>query len=346
MHIYDYSFLKSSDYADMLGLTNIIYDLRAREEIRQSSNTALFESLRRIAIVDSVESSNAIEGIVATGERIKEMMSGDGKPRNHDEREIIGYSRALDEIYGTDSVPDISGEYIKHLHHLMLEQTSKEAGRYKRRNNWIQERDSSGRLKVRFVPVSAKDVDDAMEQLLLAYYDARQDAVINKLLLIGCFVVDFLCIHPFMDGNGRVSRLLTALLLEDAGFDIGRYISIDKKINFYKGNYYQVLGESSVGWHDNQNSYEPFIRFLLQVLYQCYKEIDEKFIQGTSIAVPKNKQIENALLNSYTPVSKRELCERFPDISVKTIEKVLGEMVREGSIVKVGTYKNARYRKS
>ena len=107
-----------------------------------------------------------------------------------------------------------------------------------------------------------------------------------------------------------------------------------------------MLEESSAGWHDNENSYEPFIRFLLQILYQCYKEIDEKFIQGTSIAVPKNKQIENALLNSFTPVSKRELCERFPDISVKTIEKVLGEMVREGSVVKIGTYKNARYMKS
>ncbi len=346
MHIYDYSFLKNGEYAEMLGLINIIYDLRAREEIRQSSNMTLFESLRRIAIVDSVESSNAIEGIIATGERIEEMMRGDGKPQNHDEWEIMGYSRALDEIYGTDQVPDVSEGYIKHLHHLMLEQTSKEAGKYKRRNNRIQERDSNGRLKVRFVPVSAEHVDDAMEQLLLAYYDARQDEAINKLLLIACFVVDFLCIHPFMDGNGRVSRLLTSLLLVDAGFDIGKYISIDKKINYFKGNYYQVLEESSAGWHDNKNSYEPFIRFLLQILYQCYKEIDEKFIQGTATAVPKNKQIENALLNSFTPVSKRELCERFPDISVKTIEKVLGEMVCEGSVVKIGTYRNARYKKS
>ena len=346
MHIFDYGFLKSGEYAEMLGLTNIIYDLRAREEIRQSSNASLFESLRRIAIVDSVESSNAIEGIVATGERIEELMRGDDGPRNHDEREIMGYSRALDEIYGSDPLPEISEEYIKHLHHLLLEQTSQEAGQYKTRNNWIQERDDGGRLKVRFVPVSAGHIGDAMEQLLRSYYDARQDSAINRLLLTACFTVDFLCVHPFMDGNGRVSRLLTSLLLEEAGFDIGRYISIDKKISLYKGNYYQTLEESSAGWHDNENSYEPFITFLLQILYQCYKEIDDKFIQGTAVAVPKSKQIENALLNSFTPISKRELCERFPDISVKTIEKVLGDMVREGRVEKIGTYRNARYRKS
>ena len=117
-------------------------------------------------------------------------------------------------------------------------------------------------------------------------------------------------------------------------------------INYFKGNYYQVLAESSEGWHDNKNSYEPFMLFFLQMLYQCYKEIDAKFIKGTISAVPKSKQIENALLNAFTPVSKRELCEHFPEISVKTIEKVLGEMVKDGRIVKIGTYKNARYKRA
>lgn len=346
MHTFDYSQLKNGKYMEVLGLTNIIYDLRAREEIRESDNKAFFDSLRKAAIIETVESSNAIEGIVSTKDRIEEIVNKNSKPKTHDEREIAGYSRALDEIYGSDNPADISEDYIKHLHYLMLEQTSEEAGQYKKRNNWIQERDEQGRIKVRFVPVNAKDTGDAMNQLLMAYYEARQDTGINRLLLIPCFIVDFLCIHPFMDGNGRVSRLLTALLLQESGFDIGKYVSIDKKISMFKGNYYQVLSESSEGWHENTNSYEPFMTFFLQILYQCYKELDEKFIEGSTTAIPKNKQIENALLNSFTPISKKELCDRFPDISVKTIEKVLSEMVKDRRIEKIGTYKDARYKKT
>ena len=345
MHIFDYSHLKNGEYAEMMGLTNIIYDLRAREDIREGENRPVFESLRKAAIIDSVESSNAIEGIVTTKDRLREIINGGFEPSDHSEREIAGYSKALGEIYGSDQLPDLSEEYIKHLHELILGQTSEEAGRYKERNNWIQERDDKGRIRVRFVPVSAKDTPDAMEQLVMAYREAAQDSEINKLLLIAGFIVDFLCVHPFMDGNGRVSRLLTSMLLQEAGFGIGKYISIDKKINYYKGNYYQVLAESSEGWHDNENSYIPFIRFFLQIIYQCYKEIDEKFIKGTTASVLKSKQIENALLNAFTPISKRELCERFPEISVKTIEKVLGDMVRDGSIVKIGTFKDAKYKR-
>lgn len=346
MHIFDYSHLKGGEYIEMMGLTNIIYDLRAREEIRESSNKTLFETIRKNAIIDSVESSNAIEGIVTTKDRIEEIVIGRAEPRTRDEREIAGYKRVLDEIYESVQPPDISEDYIKHLHLLMLEQTSDEAGQYKKRNNWIQERDERGCIKIRFVPVSAKDTADAMNQLVMAYYNARQDSGINKLLLTACVIVDFLCIHPFMDGNGRVSRLLTALLLQEAGFDIGKYISLDKKINYYKGNYYQALSESSEGWHDNANSYKSFIIFFLQIIYQCYKELDDKFIERSIETVPKHKQIENALLNSFTPISKKELCNRFPDISVKTIEKVLGEMLKEGSVVKIGTYKNARYKRT
>lgn len=346
MHIFDYSILKNGDYVEMMGLTNIIFDLRARGALRESGNKSFFENMRKTAIVDSVESSNAIEGIVSTKDRIDEIVNKSDKPLTHDEKEIAGYSRALDEIYRSSPAPDISEEYIKHLHSLILEETSDEAGQYKKRNNWIQERDEMGRIKVRFVPVDVKHTHEAMEQLIMAYYEARQDAEINKLLLIACFIVDFLCIHPFMDGNGRVSRLLTSLLLQEAGFNIGRYISLDKKMNYYKGNYYQALAESSEGWHDNANNYAPFSTLFLQVIYQCYKELDEKFIEGTIDTIPKGKQIENALLNTFTPISKAELVERFPEISVKTIEKVLGEMVREGRVEKIGTYKDARYKKS
>ena len=345
MHCFDYNHLKSGEYVEMAGLTNILFDLRAREEIRENYNKSVFESLRRAAIIDSVESSNAIEGVVAPRNRLKGIIAGTSSPISHDEHEIAGYSMALNEIYNPIPLPDISEEYIRHLHYLILGQTSADAGQYKDRNNRIQERDENGSIGVRFVPVPAKDTADAMEQLVMAYYEARQDSNINSLLLTACFIVDFLCIHPFMDGNGRVSRLLTALLLQEIDFGIGKYISLDKKINYYKENYYQVLRESSDGWHENKNSYKPFILFFLQILYQCYKEVDDRFVKSTVTAVPKSKQIELALLNTFTPVSKHELCERFPEISVKTIEKVLGEMVKDGRVVKIGTFRDARYKK-
>lgn len=140
---------------------------------------------------------------------------------------------------------------------LILRTTSPDAGKYKQQNNWIQERDEQGRISIRFVPVKARETPQAVEQMILAWHEGKQDSRINGLLLIACVIVDFLCIHPFRDGNGRVSRLLTSLLLLQEGFDIGKYISIDKKINEYRYNYYQALKACSDGWHENRNTYTP-----------------------------------------------------------------------------------------
>lgn len=344
MRSFDYSFLKQTIYEECLGLTEIIYDLRAKESLRINDNKRFFEALRQTARIETVRSSNAIEGIVTTADRLEDLIEERITPESHGENEILGYRMALDEIY-SEFAPELSEDYIKHVHFLIMEHSSREAGHYKTRNNWIQERDERGRIKVRFVPVSAGETGVAMEQLLMTYREARQDSGINQLLLSICFVVDFLCIHPFMDGNGRVSRLLTSLLLQDAGFDIGKYISVDKKIDVYKDNYYRALSESSKGWHECRNTYEPFITLMLQIIYQCYKELDNCFIQDSTSKIPKSKQIENALLNAYTPISKSELKEKFPHIGIKTIEKVLGDMVRKGSITKIGSFKDARYKK-
>ena len=346
MHRFDYRFLKTQIPGQLVGISNLVADLNSRESLRRAEHPDTFQRLREVALIETVRGSNAIEGIVTTGKRTDALIKEGAAPQDHNEKEIVGYRDALSEIYAKDFDSDLSETLLKHFHRQILGSVTQEAGVYKRENNWIQERDETGHIRVRFVPVPAKETPAAVEQWLQAYYEARQDSEISRLFLIACTVVDFLCIHPFMDGNGRVSRLLTALLLQESGFNIGRYISVDKKINHFKGNYYQALAESSEGWHDNANSYEPFVTFFLQIVYQCYKEIDEKFIEGTTASMPKSKQIENALLNSFVPISKRDLCDRFPDISVTTIEKVLGDMVREGSIVKIGSYKNARYKRA
>ena len=206
--------------------------------------------------------------------------------------------------------------------------------------------DASGNRKVRFRPTPADETAEAMEQLELAYMDARDDANINQLLLIPCVILDFLCIHPFRDGNGRMSRLLSLLLLYKNGYDVGKYVSFEEQINNYKAFYYEALKQSSDGWSDNQNTYFPFIENFLSTLYMCYKELDKRFAVVHGKKITKKARIEAAVLNSLTPLSKAEICQILPDVSPTTVEAVLGAMVKDGSIKRIGSARASRYIKS
>ena len=186
----------------------------------------------------------------------------------------------------------------------------------------------------------------AMEQLELAYLDARNDANINQLLLIPCVILDFLCIHPFRDGNGRMSRLLSLLLLYKNGFDAGKYVSFEEQINNYKAYYYEALRQSSAGWETNQNSYFPFIENFLSTLYMCYKELDKRFAVIHGKKITKKARVEATVLNSLTPLSKADICKILPDVSPTTIEAVLGTMVKNGSVKRIGTGRLTRYIKA
>ena len=202
MHRFDYHFLAESLPANMLEIAGIIYDLRGKGEIRKNDHPQVFQELRRTAIIDSVQSSNAIEGIVTTAERMKALVSQQAEPHSHDEQEILGYRDALDEIYGHYEDIEVSDELLKHFHQLMLRATSADAGEYKKQNNWIQQRDEKGRISIRFVPVKAKETPEAMEQMILAYREAKQESGINGLLLTACVIVDFLCIRKALTSAG------------------------------------------------------------------------------------------------------------------------------------------------
>jgi len=216
-------------------------------------------------------------------------------------------------------------------------------GKYKTENNLIIEQDEEGNKKVRFKPISAKETPKAMEQLVLAYIDASNNSNINQLLLIPCVILDFLCIHPFKDGNGRISRLLSLLLLYKNGFDAGKYISFEEQINNSKGYYYETLKESSVSWDTNENTYIPFIQNFLSTLYLCYKELDKRFNVVNSNKITKKARIEATVLNSLVPVSKSEVCNILPDVSPTTVEVVLGNMIRNNKIKIIGKGKNTKY---
>lgn len=346
MRNFDYRFLERSISADLSGASNILFDLRARNALRMQEDAGMYERLRQAAIIESVRGSNAIEGIVTTRARLEEIVVGGAKPVTHGEREILGYREALQELYSPDFSADLTEDYIRHLHRLLLQATSGRAGTYKGTNNWIQERDAEGRISVRFVPLSASETPDAMSQMVMAYHEVSHRPGVNELALIACVVVDFLCIHPFEDGNGRVSRLLTTMLLLLHGFEIVRFVSMESMIDAHKSGYYDALQASSVGWHEGENDYEPFILYFVQILYACYKELDQRYVDGGMGKLPKAKRVEALLMGAYVPISKEELCLRLPEVSKRTVERVLQDLMRQGRIEKVGTYRDARYRRA
>jgi Fic family protein len=344
MKHFDYSFLENGLLpAQLLNITNAICELKVPMAERKSAYPAIFTSLESIARVQSVKGSNEIEGIVTSEERIAAIVNQSSAPLNHSEMEIAGYRDALAAIHQGFEALDVREFDILNLHNAMLAYTPDGGGSYKNSDNVIMEIDASGRRKVRFSPTPANETAEAMEQLTLAFMDARSNAGINKLLLIPCFILDFLCIHPFSDGNGRMSRLLSLLLLYKNGFDAGKYISFEEQVNRSKETYYETLRLSSDGWHTNGNSYFPFIENFLQTLLMCYKELDKRFAVLQGKRVTKMGRVEATVLNSLFPISKKEIAYILPDISQTTIEAVLGSMMKSGAIKKIGAARGTKY---
>lgn len=345
MRRFDYSFLNNGLLpANLINLTSGIVSLKTMAGVRKEDYVKIFTELEAIAKVQSVKSSNAIEGIVTSDERISAIVNQNSAPLNHNEAEIAGYRDALNEIHTDYKNIDFREADILRLHEMLMSIAGYEfGGKYKTDDNVILEVDAEGNRHVRFRPTPAKETKQAMQQLELAYFDARNDANINQLLLIPCVILDFLCIHPFRDGNGRMSRLLSLLLLYKNGYDAGKYVSFEEQINNHKAYYYEALKQSSNGWNTNENTYFPFIENFLSMLYMCYKELDKRFAIVNGKQITKKARIEAAVLNSLTPISKAEICRILPDVSPTTVEAVLGAMVKSGSVKKIGESRSARY---
>jgi Fic family protein len=346
MRYFDYSFLEHGMLpSGLVNIVSAIAELRERENERKNDNPHIFTRLESIAKVQSVKGSNAIEGIVTSEQRINEIVNQNSAPLNHNEAEIAGYRDALNLIHVEHEALDIRERDILRFHEIMLSYGTVGGGQYKKADNVIMEVDVSGARRVRFTPTPATETSETIEQLVLAYMDARNNYNVNQLLLIPCFVLDFLCIHPFADGNGRMSRLLSLLLLYKNGFDAGKYISFEEQINNQKILYYEALRKSSVGWHDSKNSYFPFIENFVSTLLFCYKELDKRFAVVNAKKVTKRQRVEATVLNSLLPISKQEICYILLDISPTTVEAALAGMVKNGLVKKVGSGRNTKYLK-
>lgn len=345
MRKFDYSFLNNGLLpAKLINLTSGIASLKTMAGVRKEDYIQIFTELESIAKVQSIKSSNAIEGIITSDERIAAIVNQNSAPLNHNEAEIAGYRDVLNEIHIGYKNIDFRETDILRLHEMLMSMAGYEfGGQYKTDDNVILEVDANGNRHVRFRPTPANETKQAMEQLEFAYLDAKNNANINRLLLIPCVILDFLCIHPFRDGNGRMSRLLSLLLLYKNGYDAGKYVSFEEQINNHKAYYYEALKQSSDGWAANENTYFPFIENFLSMLYMCYKELDKRFAVVNGKRITKKARIEATVLNSLTPLSKAEICKILPDVSPTTVEAVLGAMVKTGSVKRIGESRAARY---
>ena len=347
MRTFDYSFLKGLTVnMDLLNTVSMIETLKERDSNRILRFPATYRDMESAAMVQSVFGSNAIEGIFTSDDRLKDICMRKVEPKGHDESEIAGYRDALDLIHREYESLDIDLATIRQLHRITLSYTKDGGGEWKDVDNIIGRRNPDGSISVTFRPMSADETPEAMEQLVLAYRLAIQDSGINRLLLIPCFIQDFLSIHPFLDGNGRTSRLLSLLLLYKEGYDVGKYVSFENMTYRNRPEYYRSLSMSSKGWIDGMNDYMPFIRNFLGILLLCYKELDRRFATAVGVKTNKTSRIEYAVMNSLLPISKRELCENLPDISEVMAANVLRRLLREGMIEKVGSGPATRYRRA
>lgn len=344
MRKFDYGFLAEGLIpASLTTLVAAISELNGTSSVRLSQHPEAYTDLLEIARVQSVKSSNAIEGIITSDQRINAIVRQNSAPLNHDEEEIAGYRDALRLIHENYAHLDFSCRDVLSLHKTLMSLTPTPGGVWKTADNVIIEVARDGKRRVRFRPTPASETPGAMEQLELAYLEARGHPQVNNLLLIPCVILDFLCIHPFADGNGRISRLLSLLLLYKSGFEVGKYVSFEQQINAYKDLYYRALKDSSAGWETGQNDYFAFAENFLTTLYACYKELNKRFTITRSGKVTKRSRIEAAVAEAITPVSKAELCGMLPDVSPTTVEAVLGEMVRDGRARKIGRGRATRY---
>ena len=345
MRRFDYSFLEQESIP-----SNIVSMLFAIERNKMTSDVfkdkwpQVFNNLVKIAKVQSVKASNAIEGIVTTDQRIKGLVNESTEPRNHNEEEIAGYRDALNLIHVDYQAIDINIRQILLLHRTLLERKQTPTrGTFKTVDNAIIQINADGSRSVRFRPVPADETPASMEQLELAFFDARSNSNVNPLLLIPCYILDFLCIHPFDDGNGRMSRLLTLLLLYKFGYDVGKYVSLENIINKNKGMYYQKLHESSSGWAENHNSYWPFIEDFLRTLLAAYNELARRYEIIKDKKLSKAQRVEETIKTTLGKITKEEIHEMWPDISINTIELELSRLLKEGLIEKIGTTKGTAY---
>ena len=322
---------------EIVSLLGQLHEYKGQQTLFIEAKSDTLGQLVEIAKIQSTEASNRIEGIRTSGDRLNLLLKDKTTPRTRDEKEIAGYRDVLSTIHENHDYIPVKPSIILQLHRDLYKFSGMTiGGSYKSSDNLIEEEDEQGNRSVRFRPVPAWATPEAIDRICSAYDEALRDAAMDPLLLIPIFVLDFLCIHPFNDGNGRMSRLLTLLLLYRSGYIVGKYISIEKLIEQTKETYYEALQQSSQDWHEGSNDYIPFVRYTLGVVLAAYREFASRVQLLTTSGMSKPERIRAIIKDSLGRITKTELAEKFPDISQTTIQRTLNDLVKQGEILKIG----------
>lgn len=344
MRHFDYTGLKNKTWDnEVINYLSLIHEYKGKQTSYLQQKPSELKRLVEIAKVQSTEASNSIEGIRTTETRLRQLMSERTSPRNRDEKEIAGYRDALNIVHENFDYIPLTPNYILQLHKVLLSHTdSAFGGSFKNVQNYISATDEEGKHFTLFTPMAPYETPEAIQEICDEYNCAIGEGSVDPLLIIPVFIHDFLCIHPFIDGNGRMSRLLTTLLLYRAGFEIGKYISLEAKIAKTKDAYYASLEDSQIGWHEHQDDPTAFVKYLLSIIIAAYRDLDERIqiVRSTSLDT-----VRNAIDNKLGRFTKRDILELCPSLSASTVERHLKKLTAEGYISKHGLGKNTFYAK-
>lgn len=320
---------------NIVSLLTSIHEYKGEQNLFIESNSDKLVELLEIAKIQSTEASNKIEGVITTDDRLKKLVMDKTMPKSRSEKEIAGYRDVLNTIHESYEYIPINANYILQLHGDLYKYNGMSfGGKFKSTDNIIAEVDSSGNQKIRFQPIEAWATPEAMLNMCNAYNDALNNNI-DPLILMPMFILDFLCIHPFNDGNGRMSRLLTLLLLYKSGYIVGKYISIEKLIEKSKDTYYEQLQASSYEWHDNKNDYEPFVEYYLGVVIAAYKEFSGRVQTLIESGMNKPERIREVIRKHIGKITKSQIMEKCPDISDTTVQRTLTELLKKNEIIKL-----------
>lgn len=350
MRVFDYSKLNNRTWDnEIISLLAQIHEYKGKQDLFLRRKPVELKRLVEIAKIQSTESSNQIEGIITTNSRLKALVADKTTPRNRDEEEILGYRNVLNIVHESfESIP-VRSNYILQLHGELLKYTTfSYGGKYKTTSNEIDMVLESGEKVVLFKTLEPYETPDAMERLCNEYQQALDSEIVDPLIIIFIFVSDFLCIHPFNDGNGRMSRLLTLLLLYRSGYYVGQYISIEKAIADTKDSYYQALQQADKNWMEEENDPKPFIKYMLSIVLSCYKELESRVTIASSSG---NKSTSYDVVKAYVNTSlgkfsKQDALISCPNLGSSSVESALKKLVEEGAVIRTGAGRTTMYVKN
>ena len=336
----DYNYIQKSEKLltpQIVSLLTTIHEFKGRQALFIEANSDKLLDLLEIAKIQSTEYSNKIEGIYTSDDRLKQIVLDKTMPKTRSEKEIAGYRDVLNTIHANYEYIPIIPSMLLQLHRDLYKFSGEGyGGKFKSSDNIIAEVGRNGKKSIRFKPVPAWQTAESINDLCSAFNEIIESENVDPLLLIPMFILDFLCIHPFDDGNGRMSRLLMLLLLYRSGYIVGKYISLEKIIENSKESYYEVLKESSYGWHENENNYEPFVRYTLGIIVSAYREFESRVILVSKVNVSKSERISEIIKGHIGKITKSEIMKLCPDISQTTVQRTLNNLLENGQITKIG----------